>query len=121
MTDDETQIIDNKRPKKVITNKAIKDMIKRMSQIKHKSTSHINANGELIRSKYDKFSHDSEGVNEATPEIRTLPGDEYYGNRIRRDMKTVSDIYDEGDDVLIPRKKSKVRKNKKVKRKCRCV
>jgi len=119
MTDDETQIIDDESPKKVITNKAIKDMIKRMSQIKHKSTSHINANGELVKSKYDRFNHDSESVNEATPEIRILPGDEYH--KVRKKIEFINNYYDEGDESLVPRKKSKVRKNKKVKRKCRCV
>ena len=38
--------------KKKIVNKELRDMLKRMSQITQKSSSHINEKGELIQDKY---------------------------------------------------------------------
>lgn len=93
--------------KKKVVSKELKDILKRMTKITHKASSHLNEKGELIQ---DKYTHGSFG--DISGNGITIPDDlhEYEKNIDKRKM-TIA-LYNDEDTY---RKKSKLKSKK-----CRC-
>ena len=101
-------------PKKKIVDKKLTDMIKKLSQIKQKSSSHVDEKGNLIQDKYNSRSSHIPASTSNGLYIEEAPN---YEHKLINISTRQNLIEDESHDNNLYRKKNKKSKKSKL---CRC-